>query len=435
LDRLLFQSRYTIPAMLSTCKGVPVDQPLYERFLVHRKSIQAEIVADCPVFLHQVFKQDRFATWLTERGILGRWPRTESGLLSTEDESFESFSHIPQVEQLRQIRQVVNKLRKPGLEVYGNRNHYSILPFQAESGRNATKGCIFQSPKWLRGVVQPAPGRGLVYADCGQEELAIAGVQASDSALLNAYNSGDLYTAYGVAAGLIPKGGTGDSHPHERATVKTLMIALLYGMSMQSLAVRLGVSRNRARDLLSMHKRMFTATWKMLDAQPEIARANGYAETALGWRLYTTRQTRTGTLRNFRIQGTGADILRLASIFLFEDGLEICAPIHDAVLIECAEEELQETGERVRAAMVRASQYVLDGFALRVKVQLLKYPDRLIEPAGAEVWSRIVGIVNRLDSINNVGMSVGPSVGPYVDPTYIKKREKEEEEETQRSFF
>jgi hypothetical protein len=355
-----------------------------------------------------VFKLDRFAGWLDSLGLLDRWPRTDSDRLSTDDETFRKFAHIPDVRALQQIRQVVDQVRKPSYQIHHGRNYYSILPFKAETSRNATKRCIFQAPVWLRGLIQPPAETGLIYADYAQEEFFIASVLADDPAAIQTYIRGDPYVSFGVMAGLIPPNGTKYTHPNERDIAKVLTLALLYGMSIQTLAKRLGVSLNRARDLLNMHQQAFRRLWNWSIRQVSEARWTESIQTVHGWHLAVNRKTNPRTIRNFKVQGTGADILRLANIFLHESGIRVCAPVHDAFLVECPEADLAEIVVETRRQMTRASKYVLGGYELRVTTQVLNHPQRLIDPKrGKCMWDRVLNITERLESNTSVCRSVG----------------------------
>jgi DNA polymerase I-like protein with 3'-5' exonuclease and polymerase domains len=239
---------------------------------------------------------------------------------------------------------------------------------------------------------------GLAYIDFEQEEFLIAAVLAQDFAGIRAYAQGDAYAAFGVLAGFIPPGGTEDSHPWERNLAKTLALATTYGMSAPGLAGKAGVSLNRAKDLLATLRQIFRTLWRWSDAQIHAARWTGFMETAYGWRLAVNSKTETGTLGNFKIRGTAADILRLAAIFLYEAGVKVCAPVHDAFLIQAPESELEEAAQEASRQMVRASRYVLGDYVLRTKIELLRHPDRLHEPRGKAMWDRIISIANRLES-------------------------------------
>jgi hypothetical protein len=77
----------------------------------------------------------------------------------------------------------------------------------------------------------------------------------------------------------------------------------------------------------------------------------------------------------------------------------VCAPVHDAFLIECAERDLQDVVPEVQRQMERASEYVLDGHRLRTEARLLRYPDRLLETRGQAMWDRIMAIAARLNGV------------------------------------
>jgi hypothetical protein len=397
LEPALFRGRYTIPITEIMHTGIPVDMDTWQRLYNRREDIQHEVVAHCEVYDGTTFKIDRFEQWLVDRGLVEVWPRTASGRLSTSDATFHDFARFADVENLRQIRQVVDHLRKPSFQVHAGRNYFNILPFLAETSRNATIGCLFQAPIWLRGLIQPPQGTGLAYVDYEQEEFFIGGVRSGDKAILKAYASGDPYVGFGIESGLIPPGGSKTTHPSERAVAKTLMLALQYGMKSRGLAARLGVSHHHAEDLLAAHRRVFRKFWEWSDEQVRSGYWTGALETFYGWRLAVSSRTKEGTIRNFRVQGDGAEILRLANIFLWERGVRVCAPVHDAVLVECADADLQDVVREVQRQMERASEYVLDGHRLRTEARLLRYPDRLLEPRGQAMWDRIIAILDRLD--------------------------------------
>src|SRR5262249_18276232 len=135
-----------------------------------------------PLYEGTVFKQKAFEAWLRELGLLEHWPQTErSEQPATDKGAFNKFAdRYPQIERLRQVRSVIAQLSDPSFEVANRRNFYDILPFKAETSRNSTVGCIFQAPRWVRGLIQPQPDTVLIYADYEQEEFLIGGVLAGD---------------------------------------------------------------------------------------------------------------------------------------------------------------------------------------------------------------------------------------------------------------
>ena len=97
------------------------------------------------------------------------------------------------------------------------------------------------------------------------------------------------------------------------------------------------------------------------------------------------------SLRNFWMQANGAEMLRLAYCLGIEQGLEVCAPIHDAILICSPLDRLEADVERMRAAMAEA--VVLNGFELRTEAKLVRYPDHYSDPRGARMWQEILSLL------------------------------------------
>ena len=97
------------------------------------------------------------------------------------------------------------------------------------------------------------------------------------------------------------------------------------------------------------------------------------------------------------MQANGAEMLRLACCFTTEKEIRVCAPIHDALLIEAPLGELDQTIQTTREAMDKASSIVLDGFILRTDVKVIRYPDRFIDERGKQMWDLIWKIVDNLE--------------------------------------
>ena len=76
------------------------------------------------------------------------------------------------------------------------------------------------------------------------------------------------------------------------------------------------------------------------------------------------------------MQANGAEMLRVACCLAIERGIEVCAPVHDAVLIATPLEDLEANVAGMRAAMVEASRAVLAGFDLGIDVNVVRWPAR-----------------------------------------------------------
>ena len=95
------------------------------------------------------------------------------------------------------------------------------------------------------------------------------------------------------------------------------------------------------------------------------------------------------------MQANGAEMLRLACIYLTEAGIRVCAPVHDALLIEAPLDILDETVVRAQALMARASADVLYGFELRSDAKVVRYPDRFMDERGELMWSKVMDLIAR----------------------------------------
>ena len=96
------------------------------------------------------------------------------------------------------------------------------------------------------------------------------------------------------------------------------------------------------------------------------------------------------------MQANGAEILRLACCYMTEAGIRVCAPVHDAVLIEAPLEVLDEQIAQARALMAQASRDVLNGFELGTDVEEFRFPERYCdEDRGGEFWDLVMAELNR----------------------------------------
>ena len=93
------------------------------------------------------------------------------------------------------------------------------------------------------------------------------------------------------------------------------------------------------------------------------------------------------------MQGNGAEMLRLACCMLIDAGITICAPVHDAVLIEAPLEFLPEIIRQTQQIMSDASAIVLDGFQLRSDADTYCYPERYMDERGSQMWQTVTNII------------------------------------------
>jgi hypothetical protein len=176
-------------------------------------------------------------------------------------------------------------------------------------------------------------------------------------------------------------------------------------MEAEGLARRIGQPTVVGRDLIRAHRQTYRRFWAWSDAATDSAVLNGTIYTVFGWPLHVVAGFNPRSLRNFPMQANGAEMLRLACCFAVEEGVPVCAPVHDAVLICSPLDQLDDDIARMRAAMAKASTVVLDGFELRTDVNAVRYPDRYRDPRGAVMWNRVMQLLERPEAANREEMA------------------------------
>ena len=94
------------------------------------------------------------------------------------------------------------------------------------------------------------------------------------------------------------------------------------------------------------------------------------------------------------MQANGAEMLRIASILLTEAGIRVCAPVHDALLIEAPLDDLDAAIETTQRLMRQASSIVLAGFELGSDVKVVRYPDRYMDERGTVMWNTVMKLID-----------------------------------------
>ena len=211
-----------------------------------------------------------------------------------------------------------------------------------------------------------------------------------------AYLSADPYLTFAKQAGAVPEWGTKQSHKAERSLFKTCALGVQFGMGEESLAQSIGDSLAKARELLRLHRQTYPKYWKWVQGAIDHAMLYGHLDTVYGWRLHVGQQVNPRSLGNFPSQANGAEMLRLACCMLVAEGIELCAPIHDAVLIEGPSQDIGEVVKRARAIMERASEIVLDGFRVTTDCEIVSYPNRYRDERGEDMWRTVSEIKQQL---------------------------------------
>jgi DNA polymerase I len=401
LPRALLRGRYMGAAAAMEHNGVPIDAEALARLRTNWTAIQDDLIAaidrNYGVFDGRTFKRDRFAAYLIGQNI--SWPRLETGELDLADDTFREMARsYPQIAPLRELRSALSDMRLSDLAVgKDGRNRCLLSAFRARTGRNQPSNSkfIFGPSVWLRGLIKPSPGHAVAYIDWSQQEIGIAAALSGDPAMIEAYESGDPYLAFAKQAGAVPPDATKRSHGPQRELFKACALAVNYGMGPDALAMRIGQPKIKAVSLLQLHRETYRRFWQWSDAAVDQAMAHGVIWATFGWRLQVGPESNPRSHRNFAMQANGAEMLRIACCLGIERGIEICAPVHDAVLIAAPIDTIDAQVTAMRAAMAEASGIVLNGFELRTDVEVVRWPERYSDQRGAVMWRRVMELLEK----------------------------------------
>ena len=180
-------------------------------------------------------------------------------------------------------------------------------------------------------------------------------------------------------------------------------LGLVYTMGAETLAERLEghveYPRLVARDLWRAHHERYKVFWAWSDKNQDHAMAFGWLQTVFGWHVRIGANPNPRSLRNFPVQGNCAEMLRIACCLMTEQGIEACAPVHDAVLIQAPIERLDDDIQRARECMAEASRATLGGFELRTDANPVRYPDRYQDKRGKVMFERVSGFLTEVGDV------------------------------------
>jgi DNA polymerase I len=399
--RAMLRGRYMGAVARMVRAGVPIDLPTYSALRNNWTSIKALLVADVDrqfnVYEGVRFSAKKFEQYLASEDI--PWPRLSSGDLALDKDTFkERVTVYPRLAALRELRVSLDDLRLTSLAIGSDgRNRAGLFPFSAKTGRNQPSNAqfIFGPSRWLRGLIKPEPGHGLAYIDYSSQEIGIAAALSGDAVLNVAYQSGDPYLAFARQIGLVPPTATKETHPVERSRCKAIVLGTNYGMTAKTLAFRTGMTEAEARQLLDLHRRHYRDFWGWAQRRVDSAMLTGVITASFGWAMRVSRNPNGRSLLNWSMQANGAEMLRLACIGGTEAGIEICAPVHDALLIHAPFERLQADVARMQEIMVAAGRAVLAGYELRTDAEIIRWPNRYMDERGERMWKIVMSHLNR----------------------------------------
>lgn len=235
------------------------------------------------------------------------------------------------------------------------------LPIKTDEGRA------------IRKAFKAGEGKVLIDADYSQIELRILASLSDDKNMQDAFNHGiDIHTQTASEVFHTP---LDEVTKLQRSEAKAVNFGIIYGISDYGLSQNLNIPRARAKDYIDKYKKSYPQIKEYMDNVVKLAKDQGYIETLFKRRRYVPEiSSRNFNVRSFGerialntpIQGTAADIIKIAMIKTYEklkeEGLDakIILQIHDEIIIESSEEDKEKAREILRECMENAADLKVD---------------------------------------------------------------------------
>lgn len=380
-------------------RGMLIDTATLTMILRYRTHLQADqrerLNEQVRVYRRDgSFCREAFWRWVDSRRI--RWPvkQNERGVWgrSMDDDTLEMMAgRHPLIEKIRQTRKTVRSLQSFNMTIDAvtGRHHFGLLPFSSVTGRNQPRQFLFSAPKWMRWLAVPDQGRVLCYTDYKAQEIGIAAALSKDAEMWSMYSSPDPHVWLPIRLGVAPPEATKKTHAAIRSVYKVLNLATLYGQGPESIADRLGVELDEALALLRQHKELFCRYHSWSDNVATNAFHRGSISTRQGWRARVEPDTRWRTWANYPIQATGAEVMRLTTIALDRQGIDILGIIHDGWLLQAEAGDEDRVRAVAEASANWASRKVL-GDAYPLRVDWATHRERYEDEDAREEWESIL---------------------------------------------
>ena len=232
--------------------------------------------------------------------------------------------------------------------ISSNEPNLQNIPVRTEVGRE------------IRAAFVAKPGCVLVDADYSQIELRVLAHMSGDETMRSAFLEGqDIHSRTAAEVYGVP---LDEVTPAMRSAAKAVNFGIVYGISDFTLARNISVTRAEARDFMERYFARYPGVKRFMEEAVRLGRERGYARTLLGRRRYLP-ELKSGNYNvrafgercamNSPIQGTAADIIKLAMIRVFEAlraqklRARLILQVHDELIVEAPEDE----AERVRALL------------------------------------------------------------------------------------
>ena len=230
------------------------------------------------------------------------------------------------------------------------------IPIKTEDGRR------------IRQAFEPSNGNKFISADYSQIELRVMAHLSKDPGLLSAFQEGE--DVHSKTASEVFNVDIEDVTSDLRRNAKAINFGLIYGISAFGLGKQLGITRNLAAEYMAMYFEKYPGVKQYMESTKESASQNGYVETLFGRRLYLKEINANNALRrqaseraaiNAPVQGTAADIMKIAMIRMYQalekekSEARIILQVHDELILDTPEKEIDRVIELTTEAMKEAT--------------------------------------------------------------------------------
>ena len=308
--------------------------------------------------------------------------KTKSGYSTDVDVLEKLVEEHPVIEKLLEYRQLMklNSTYVEGMKVYVNPKTKRIHSFFHQTitatGRiSSTEPNLqniptrFELGKQLRKVFRPAENCVYIDADYSQIELRVLAHISNDEHMIQAFKNGeDIHKQAASKVFNIP---IDEVTKEQRSSAKAVNFGIVYGISDFGLGEQLHIPRKKAKQYIEQYLQMYSGIKKFMNDIVETAKEKGYVETEFKRRRYIpelksnnymVRQFGQRAAMNTPIQGTAADIMKIAMINVLKEiksrnlKSKIVLQVHDEMMIEAPIEEAEEIKEILKNKMENATQ-------------------------------------------------------------------------------
>ncbi len=309
--------------------------------------------------------------------------KTKNGYSTSEDILEKLVNESPIIEKILEYRKLckLNSTYVEGMKPYINPKTKRIHSFFHQTitatGRiSSTEPNLQNIPtrmelgKRLRKVFVPDDGKVYIDADYSQIELRVLAHLSKDKHMIEAFNNGE--DIHKQAASKVLHKPIDEVTKEERSSAKAVNFGIVYGISDFGLASQLGISRKEAKAYIEQYLEEYSGVNNYMQNIVEEAKEKGYAVTLFGRRRYIkelssnnymVREFGKRAAMNTPIQGTAADIMKIAMIKVHDElqkqnlKAKIVLQVHDEMMIEAPIEEKEKVKKILKENMESAADF------------------------------------------------------------------------------